>query len=282
MEYALGSLVAHIHWVLAKDAVPGWEDIRRTVSGHTFYYIYSGKGVFRTEEGDQAVEGGTLVYLWPGLPLYMKSSESYPLRMTMLLFDCAVLGRNEDKWDNLEPIDRLQLPFLMPLQIERQGKIGALFREAEGEWVPGDQARDARVKSVWYRLIQELHEAANAGDKQNGEEGIEDALRLFKEKLDTGFASDVRITELAEQTGFSPVYMRRTFAARYGRSPKEYLDQLRYEHAVRRLRFTSDAITDVAIACGYADVYQFSKAFKKRNGLSPSDYRRTSDATFNN
>ncbi|AFH61154.1 helix-turn-helix transcriptional regulator [Paenibacillus caseinilyticus] len=100
------------------------------------------------------------------------------------------------------------------------------------------------------------------------------ALRRFKEKLDTGFAAEFRITELAEQTGFSAVYLRRTFAARYGCSPKEYLDQLRNEHAVRRLRFTDDSITDIARACGYSDVYQFSKAFKKRNGFSPTEYRR--------
>jgi AraC-like DNA-binding protein len=134
--------------------------------------------------------------------------------------------------------------------------------------------REARVKSTWYRLVQELHEAADAEEIRSRGEGIEEALRLFKEKLDTGFANEVRITESAEQTGFSPVYMRRSFAARYGCSPKEYLDQLRSEHAVRRLRFTVDSITDIARACGYADVYQFSKAFKKRNGLSPSEYRR--------
>ncbi|KQY94990.1 AraC family transcriptional regulator [Paenibacillus sp. Root52] len=100
-----------------------------------------------------------------------------------------------------------------------------------------------------------------------------EALRDFKGKLDTEFATELRITELAEQTGFSPVYLRRTFAARYGCSPKEYLNQLRNEHAVRRLRFTSDSISDIARACGYSDVYQFSKTFKKRNGLSPTEYR---------
>lgn len=36
-----------------------------------------------------------------------------------------------------EPIERLRLPFLLPLQSERRGKIGELFREAEREWVPG-------------------------------------------------------------------------------------------------------------------------------------------------
>ncbi|MFB5676248.1 AraC family transcriptional regulator [Paenibacillus terreus] len=274
MEYALGNMVVHIHWVIAKPALPGWEDIRQTVSGHTFYYIYSGKGIFRCEERDVEVGGGTLVYLWPGLPLYMKSSETHPLRMTMLLFDCASLRKKENEWDTPEPIERMRLPFLLPLQSEHMGKIGELFREAEREWVPGDLVREARVKSVWYRLVQEVHEAAEAGGRHSGEEEITAAVRRFKEKLDTGFATELRITELAEQTGFSPVYLRRTFAARYGCSPKEYLDQLRNEHAVRRLRFTGDSVTDIARACGYSDVYQFSKAFKKRNGFSPTEYRR--------
>ncbi|MEO2203073.1 AraC family transcriptional regulator [Paenibacillus pabuli] len=122
--------------------------------------------------------------------------------------------------------------------------------------------------------MQKVHEAAEAGGRHNDEDEIVGALRKFKEKLDTGFATELLITELAEQTGFSPVYLRRNFAARYGCSPKEYLDQLRNEHAVRRLRFTSDSVTDVARSCGYSDIYQFSKTFKKRNGISPTKYRR--------
>lgn len=275
MEYALGNLVAHIHWVIAKPPLPGWEDIRQTVSGHTLYYIYSGKGTFYCEDEVIEVEGNTLVYLWPGLPLYMKSSEAHPLRMRMLFFDCALLEKNETGWSTPEPIERLDLPFLLPLQSEQIGRIGEYFREAEKKWVPGDPVREARVKSVWYRLLQEVHEAAEAGGRDNAEEEITLAVRGLKETLDTGFAAEIRITELAEQTGFSAVYIRRAFSARYGCSPKEYLDQLRNEHAVRRLRFTSDSISDVARACGYPDVYQFSKTFKKRKGCSPSDYRNT-------
>lgn len=274
MDYALGNLVVHIHWVIAKPALPGWEDIRQTVSGHTFYYIHSGKGVFRCEDMDVEVSGGTLVYLWPGLSLQMKSSEAFPLRMTMLLFDCASLRRIENEWSIPEPIKQMRIPFLLQLQGERMVKVGELFQETERDWVPGDFVREARVKSVWYRLVQELHEVAEAGERHSGEEGITAALRRFKDKLDTEFATEFRITELAEQTGFSPVYIRRTFAARYGCSPKEYLDQLRNEHAIRRLQFTGDSITEIARACGYSDVYQFSKTFKKRNGFSPSEYRR--------
>lgn len=272
MEYNVGNLAVHIHWVLAKPAVPGWTDIRRNVSGHTFYYIHSGKGVFRHEGGEAAIEAGTLAYLWPGLKLSMESSEDHPLHITMLLFECASLQLSEQGWSSPAPVERLQLPFLLCLGRRQAGKIGMLFQEAEREWVPGDPCREAQVKSIWYRLIQELHETAEAGGEENA--GLVTALSRFKESLDRGFGSELRIAELMADCGFSPAYVRRAFAARYGCSPKEYLDRLRNEHAVRRLRYTSDAVTDIASACGYPDIYQFSKAFKKRNGLSPSEYRR--------
>jgi AraC family transcriptional regulator len=274
LGYSQGELVSHIHWVLAKPAVPGWEDIRQTISGHTFYYIYSGKGIFRRGEEDYIVEEGTLAYLRPGMPLYMKSSDTHPIRMTMMLFDCAMLRKVGNGWDPLKPVEQLQLPFLMHFHKDGMRIIGSLFHEAESEWVPGDPGSGARVKSVWYRLIQELHESAEAEWSKGQEEGLAVMLRRFKEKLDRGFASELRISELAAKSGFSPVYIRRTFTARFGCSPKEYLDRLRNEHAVRRLQYTGDSVTDIARVCGYQDVYQFSKAFKKRNGLSPTEYRR--------
>ena len=64
----------------------------------------------------------------------------------------------------------------------------------------------ARVKSVWYRLIQELHEAAEAEWSKGQEEGLAVVLRRLKEKLDRGFASELRISELAENP-VSPLYI---------------------------------------------------------------------------
>lgn len=280
MNYTLGSLVSHIHWVLAKPALPGWEDIRRTVSGHTFYYIHSGRGVFRRADEVIEVGEGMVVYMWPGLSLHMKSSHDQPIHMTMLLFDCVSLQLADDGWRGPEEIKQLQLPFILPLKGERMRKIAMLFEEAEREWVPGDLLREARAKAIWSQLVLELHEAAEAGVEEEGVPNLTLALQTFKERLEAGFATDIRIDDLAREIGFSPAYVRRTFRAKFGCSPKQYLDQLRNEHALRRLRFTSDTVTDIAKACGYQDVYQFSKAFKKHNGISPSEYRMAHSVQF--
>lgn len=277
MDYSLGHLVAHIRWVVAKTEEPGWEDIRRTLTGQTFYYIHSGTGIFNYEGSDIAVEEGTLFYLWPGLSLSMKSSQGNPLRMTMLLFDCAFLQWNGGGWQQPVPVERLQLPFLIPLTPERSGRISSLFLEAERKWVPGDPGHEAQVKAAWYRLIHEIHEAVEVGASMEGTGKLSETLKQIKEYLDEGFATELRITELQKKYGFSSAYLRRTFAASYGYSPKEYLERLRNEHATRRLLYTGDTISDVAQACGYPDVYQFSKAFKKRNGMSPTDYRKANE-----
>jgi len=275
MISSLGSLVVHIDWILAKPAIPSWEDIRQTTSGHTFYYIYSGKGVFYSEGEEYEVEGNTLVYLWPGLRLYMKSSEAQPLRMTMLLFDCASLIKSEHGWqDPPKTVERLNLPFLTPLQHDQAGVISSLFQQLEREWVPGDPMQEVKTKSDWYRLIAEIHEVIHDRKVRNNEKGIAEVVRWFKSMLDENFVSDFKITKLAQQSGFSPVYLRRSFSARYGCSPKEYLENLRNEHAMLRLKHTGDSISQIAIDCGHSDVYQFSKMFKKRNGISPTEYRK--------
>lgn len=123
--------------------------------------------------------------------------------------------------------------------------------------------------------MQELHEEVETSKEGRGMESLATALQAFKEKIEARFAAtELRISDLASEVGFTPAYLRRTFRTRYGCSPKEYLDQLRYEHALRRLRFTGESVSEIARACGYLDVYQFSKAFKKRSGLAPTEYRK--------
>lgn len=58
-----------------------------------------------------------------------------------------------------------------------------------------------------------------------------------------------------------------------GRSPQQYLIDVRLEHAASLLAGGSD-VGEAAVASGYPDVYHFSKMFHKRFGLSPSEYAR--------
>jgi AraC-like DNA-binding protein len=54
----------------------------------------------------------------------------------------------------------------------------------------------------------------------------------------------------------------------------QFIQKVRMDAAIRRLEEANDAITDIALDCGYADQSTFSRQFKQVVGLSPGQYRR--------
>jgi AraC-like DNA-binding protein len=64
--------------------------------------------------------------------------------------------------------------------------------------------------------------------------------------------------------------MRKIFAITAG----QFIQKVRMDAAVRRLRETNDSIAKIALDCGYAEQSSFTRQFKLTVGLSPARYRR--------
>lgn len=86
---------------------------------------------------------------------------------------------------------------------------------------------------------------------------------------------DFRITDMAAYSGYDIDYIRRSFYAEIGTTPSKYLVELRISLAKRLLLQESFvSIRDVAAKCGFSDSFYFSTLFRKRTGLTPSQYRK--------
>ncbi len=103
-------------------------------------------------------------------------------------------------------------------------------------------------------------------DASYGEYAIAYLRNHFREK--------VRISELAEKIGISRSYLMRIFKEETGVSPQEFLIRLRMNYGMHYLTHSNMEITDIARFCGYEDALAFSKAFKNRFGMSPTQYRQ--------
>jgi AraC-like DNA-binding protein len=82
------------------------------------------------------------------------------------------------------------------------------------------------------------------------------------------------IGKLAARAFVSPANFRRRFAARYGCSPKQYLDRLRMTYAQDLLQTGYYSAAEVAERCGFADAGYFCTAFRRYTGESVSDFCR--------
>ena len=87
--------------------------------------------------------------------------------------------------------------------------------------------------------------------------------------------SQFKISEISSKIGYNTDYFRRCFIREVGETPREYLNELRLTQAKKLLiQETFSSIKNIAFRCGFADSFYFSVFFKKKVGLSPSEYRK--------
>ena len=113
-----------------------------------------------------------------------------------------------------------------------------------------------------YSLLSKLF----ASEQTSKESIAQRASRLIRENYaDPSF--DCR--ELSKMLFLSEAYLRREFLRENAHSPGRYLRSVRMEHA-RELLLECRSVSETARAVGYADVYQFSRAYKNHFGYPPT------------
>ena len=92
--------------------------------------------------------------------------------------------------------------------------------------------------------------------------------------LHDSWSQKISLREVAAEIGVHPVHVARTFRRHQGCSLGEYVRRLRIDYAARELRETDRKPSEIALAAGFYDQAHFSRAFRRRVGLSPVQYRR--------
>lgn len=98
-------------------------------------------------------------------------------------------------------------------------------------------------------------------------------LSFMQENLnDTGMS----LESIATTCGISTSYLVRYFKSCMGGvTPMQYVDALRMGIAKRMLTTTNSCLRKIVEACGYLDESNFARKFKKQEGITPMNYRRT-------
>lgn len=94
------------------------------------------------------------------------------------------------------------------------------------------------------------------------------------EYIQTHYADPLTLNDLAASFYISPSYLSHLFARKKQVAIVKYIGDVRLEKAVEFLKNTELSISDIAERTGYSDGNYFAKAFKKKYGKSPTDYRK--------
>lgn len=107
-------------------------------------------------------------------------------------------------------------------------------------------------------------------------DAIVKAKRYIADKYEE---TDLSLINVAEYVGLNEKYFTNRFTKETGETFSTYLTGLRIQKSQELLKTTNFKVYEVAEMVGYNNVEHFNRMFKKLNGMSPNQYRKTCETT---
>ena len=102
-----------------------------------------------------------------------------------------------------------------------------------------------------------------------------DSRRVLKVKnyIAKNYTEEIRLNTLADIAGMSPSAFSRFFKSHTGRTLSEYIIEQRLGYASRMLVDTTNSVAEICYACGFNNLSNFNRIFKKKKNCSPTEFR---------
>ena len=93
------------------------------------------------------------------------------------------------------------------------------------------------------------------------------------EYLNQNFDKPITLAEVAKLAGMTEVSFSRFFKNRSGKTFIDSLNDIRLGHASRMLIDTTHSISEIAYNCGFNNISNFNRIFKKKKGCTPKEFK---------
>lgn len=95
--------------------------------------------------------------------------------------------------------------------------------------------------------------------------------------IDAHYNENINMDDVAKKVNVSYHYFSKLFKQQTGKSFTDYLTDLRIEKSLEMLRATQRSIKEISLEIGYNDPNYYCKIFKKMTGVTPTEYRVSSE-----
>lgn len=98
-------------------------------------------------------------------------------------------------------------------------------------------------------------------------------VKKVKEYIEAHYAEDLSLDQLSALASMTPTAFSRFFRVRTGTTVSDYLMHHRLGHVVRLLVDTSMSVAEICFQCGFNNVSNFNRLFKREKGCTPKEFR---------
>ena len=214
---------------------------------YLIHFCLSGCGTLQDKYGTHHIGAGELFVIRPGEITVYEADKKTPWEYVWIAFDGSAAA----------PFDSAPSVFAVPNKLH----------ERLAQHVRCGESAPEIYLSLLFELLYALFRQS---EKSAPRTQVEQICRYIR----YNYMHPLQIGELATLFGFERSYLYRLFKEKTGVGVKEYITTVRMEKAQEFLK-NGHSVGECAHLVGYADEFNFSRAFKARFGISPFRFARS-------
>lgn len=239
-----------IHYFVQKDCDVHWHIPKSRFRSNGLVLCLSGSAQYAINGQRYVIEAGELI----AFPRGCIREASTTTGMSCIALDYTL--------PTSMPID-----FPIKRSFHYSDELKRLMRELSFEWLMQSDGYETKCGGL---LLLILHELKYGNDSGATAVYVRKIQRYILEHYQQAFT----VADVAAHVQLSPVYCGALFKKERSQTILEYANLIRSRRAAVLLTESSQSLADIADACGFSDIYYFSRVFKRNIGESPAAYRR--------
>ncbi len=234
-----------------------WDWKADNFKDYDIWLVCAGTGTLTTKDRTYPITRGDCFVFFPGSSHHASHSRSAPLTVVAAHFDIALVPE--------APV------FAYHRKLRKTEFIAEMLTRSATFGRRGDTAKaNFWLNSALQAVLEHDMESDSAPD--NYHFGVIE--RLYR-SIEQAPGKEYKIRDLAKRCGLCHDHFSRLFKELKGQSPQDYIINCRVEQAKDMLMESSISMTGIAEELGYSSVYFFSRQFKQRTGITPSEFRKS-------
>jgi AraC family transcriptional regulator, exoenzyme S synthesis regulatory protein ExsA len=242
---------------------------------HLLLIVKSGVYTVRFSDQEYTVRSNEMLFLHKSIGIeFEKSGEpdsDYILDYMMFFLNEKILDEFL-KFAGLKPISPVNdgVPVtVFPIN----NRIGSYIESLKPYFEKPDEVKEGLVR---VKLMELLFHMADSNERFLHQlmQPISKDKGSIAKVMEENFMNPVSLNDLAYLSGRSLATFKRDFQAIYNTSPIKWIRNRRLDKAKELLAETMLSVTDVCFSTGFENIAHFSKVFKERFGLPPSEFRK--------
>lgn len=254
MDY--NNMIPELHYYIHRKSTPNWEIDPSLIHFIDITYVVNGEAEYKIGSETYNVKKGDLICIPKNTYRAASTLPDNPIESYAANFFLRNLAGKE-----------LTLPIPVISHIGIIPEIISLFHKLSDTWVQKDFGYMLKVRGLLCLILHELLALLLDGNHSiHGDPRIKSSIRY----INLHYAEPLSIEIMSEQFHLHPVYYGSLFRETMNMTFRQYLISVRLNYAENMLKSGEYSIGEVALQCGFSDIFYFSRLFKERKGIPPS------------